>query len=390
MTDPARTAWVAGVGMTPFGRHPTASLASLGRRACQEALEDAGIEAAQVQAAYCGSAMAALVQHESGLGQPLLWELGIHGIPVVNVENACATGATALHMAWRDVAWGLHDVVLAVGVDKAVMPRGSVLKAGATRFETQLGDVFPGLFALVAQKHMQAWGTTARQMALVSVKNHEHGALNPLAQFNKRVTVDEVLNSPMIAQPLTLFSCCPNSDGAAAVVVCSRRWLTRRAEAGVRIAASVLVSGDYDPMRDLTTWESETRAVRQAYGMAGLGPADLDVVEVHDAFTISEIVHCEAIGLCERGSGGQLVESGATALGGRIPVNPSGGLQARGHPPGASGLAQVFEIARQLRGQAGQRQVDGARIGLAQIMGGSMGNDAQACAVHILARERLA
>jgi len=265
------------------------------------------------------------------------------------------------------------------------MPKGSVLKAGTSQLETQLGDIFPGLFALIAQKHMQVYGTTLEQMARVSVKNHEHGALNPLAQFNKRVTLEQVLTSPMIADPLTLYSCCPNSDGAAAAVVCSADWL--RGAAALRLAASVLTSGDYDPLRDLTFWDSERRAVAQAYASAGLGPNDLDLAEVHDAFTISEIIHCEALGLCERGAGGPLVASGATALGGRIPVNPSGGLLARGHPPGASGLAQIAEIALQLRGQAQSRQIVGARVGLAQIMGGSKGNDAQACAVHILVND---
>lgn len=394
MAKPPRHAWVGGVGMTSFGRHAGRSLSDLGREACVDALRDAGLMPSSVQAAYCGSALGASLQGETGIGQSVLWELGIHGIPVVNVENACATGATALHLAWRDVAWGIHDVVLAVGVDKSVMPKGSVLKAGTTQLETQLGDIFPGLFALIAQKHMQAYGTTLRQMAQVSVKNHDHGALNPLAQFNKRVTIEQVLESPMVADPLTLFSCCPNSDGAAAVLVCSADRLRERGAGrgagAVRVAASVLGSGDYDPMRDLTFWESELRTVRQAYADAGLGPQDLDLAEVHDAFTISEIIHCEALGLCDRGQGGPLVASGATALGGRIPVNPSGGLQARGHPPGASGLAQVFEIVMQLRGQAARRQIDGARVGLAQIMGGSKGNDTQACAVHILVNDEAA
>lgn len=385
MAEALRSAYVGGVGMTAFGRHAERSLSDLGREACVVALRDAQLPPSAVQAAYCGNAMAALVQGETGVGQSVLWELGIHGIPVVNVENACASGATALHLAWRDVAWGIHDVVLAVGVDKGVMPKGSVLRAGTSQLETQLGDIFPGLFALIAQKHMQTYGTTLEQMAKVSVKNHDHGALNPLAQFNKRVTVEQVLGSPMVADPLTLYSCCPNSDGAAAAVVCSADWL--RGAVALRLAASVLTSGDYDPMRDLTFWDSERRAVAKAYASASLGPKDLDLAEVHDAFTISEIVHCEALGLCERGEGGPLVASGATALGGRIPVNPSGGLLARGHPPGASGLAQIAEIALQLRGQAQSRQIVGARVGLAQIMGGSKGNDAQACAVHILVND---
>lgn len=387
MSRPPREGFVAGVGMTAFGRHEDRTLVDLGCEAVLAAMTDAGIGARQVDAAYCGSAMAALAQGETGLGQSILMELGMGLLPVVNVENACATGATALHLAWRDVAWGIHDVVLAIGVDKAVMPKGTVLNAGTAQFEAQLGDIFPGTFALVARRHMEVYGTTEAQLARVSVKNHDHGMLNPLAQFNRPVTLEQVLAAPMIAEPLTLLSCCPNSDGAACAVVCSPDWLRRNPRAACRIAASVLVSGQYDPLRDMTFWDSERRCAGRAYEDAGIGPADLDLVEVHDAFTISEIVHAETLGLCARGEGGALVDSGATALGGRVPVNPSGGLLARGHPPGASGLAQIHELVVQMRGAAGRRQIDGARVGMAQIMGGNKANDAQACAVHILVRD---
>ncbi len=387
MSKPSRTAYVSGVGMTDFGRHPDRSLTDLASEAVLEALGDAVVAPNELDAVYCGSAMAALVQGDRGVGQSVLMEIGVTGIPVINVENACATGATALHLAWRDVAWGIHDVVLALGVDKAVMPKGTVLAAGTAQFEAQLGDIFPGTFALIANRHMSVYGTTAEQLAEVSVKNHDHGVLNEKAQFNKPVTLDEVLAAPMIAEPLTLFSCCPNSDGAAAVVVCSRDWLDRRgSRTAIRIAASVLSSGDYAPLRDMTVWDSEVRTAQLAYEAAGIGPEDLDLVELHDAFTISEIVHTEALGLCPPGEGGRLIDSGATRLGGRIPVNPSGGLLARGHPPGATGLAQIYEIAKQLRGACGKRQIEDARIGLAQIMGGNKGNDAQACAIHILER----
>ncbi|MEN8739494.1 MAG: thiolase family protein [Phaeobacter gallaeciensis] len=377
-------AFVAGVGMTAFGRHPDRSLVDLGAEAVRDAMEDAGVRAADVEAVYCGSAMAALVQHETGVGQAVMMELGIGWIPVINVENACATGATALHLAWRDVASGGRDVVIALGVDKAVMPKGTVLDAGSAQIEAQLGDIFPGTFALIADRHMETYVTTAEQMAQVSVKNHENGMLNPKAQFNKPVTLEEVLASPMIATPLTLFSCCPNSDGAAAVVVCSSAWLRTHAGQGIEIAASALTSGSYDPMRDMTYWECEEICAQNAYEAAGLRPKDIDLVEVHDAFTISEIVHCETLGFCERGEGGAFTEAGETALSGRIPINPSGGLLARGHPPGASGLAQVFEVVQQLRGVAGARQIANAETGLVQIMGGNKGNDTQACAVHIL------
>ena len=291
---------------------------------------------------------------------------------------------TKLQVAWRDVAWGIYDVVLAFGVDKAVMPKGTVLEAGTVQFEAQLGDIFPGTFALIANRHMTTFGTTPEQMAQVSVKNHANGALTPKAQFNKPVTLDEVLASPMIAEPLTLFSCCPNSDGAAAAIVCSHEWMKARAAEGIEIAASVLASGDYEPRRDLTYWESERHCARSAFAVAGISPRDVDLVEVHDAFTISEIVHCETLGFCAPGEGGVFTCSGETALTGSIPINPSGGLLARGHPPGASGLAQIYEIVQQLRGTAGKRQIVSAEIGLAQIMGGNKGNDAQACAIHIL------
>lgn len=377
-------AFIAGVGMTAFGKHKSRSLIDLGVEAVQDAIADAGVTPHEIQAAYCGSAMAALVQKETGVGQSILMQLGIGRIPVVNVENACATGATALHLAWRDVAWGIYDVVLAFGVDKAVMPKGTVLEAGTVQFEAQLGDIFPGTFALIANRHMTTFGTTPEQMAQVSVKNHANGALNPKAQFNKPVTLDEVLASPMIAEPLTLFSCCPNSDGAAAAIVCSYEWMKARAAEGIEIAASVLASGDYEPRRDLTYWESERHCARSAFAVAGISPRDVDLVEVHDAFTISEIVHCETLGFCAPGEGGVFTCSGETALTGSIPINPSGGLLARGHPPGASGLAQIYEIVQQLRGTAGKRQIVSAEIGLAQIMGGNKGNDAQACAIHIL------
>jgi acetyl-CoA acetyltransferase len=381
-----RSAFVAGIGMTGFGRHDDRGIEDLGQEACAQALLDAGMSPADVEAAYCGSALGASLQGMTGIGQSVMLELGIGRIPVINVENACATGATALHMAWRDVAFGVHDVVLVVGVDKAVMPKGAVLRVETSRLETQLGDTFPGAFALMAQQHMLRYGTTTRQLAEVSVKNHHNGSLNPLAQFNKVFTREEVLGSAVIADPLTLLSCCPNSDGAAAVVVCARDRLPSP-QRSVRIAASVLTSGYYEPMRDLTRWECEVEAARLAYMQSGLGPHEIDCAEVHDAFTISELLHCEGLGFCEPGQSGPMLDSGATRLDGRLPINPSGGLLARGHPPGASGLAQIFELVTQMRGEAGPRQVRRADSVLAQIMGGSKGNDSQACAVHILSRD---
>lgn len=378
-----KTVYAAGIGMTPFGRHPERSLRDLGREACAGAMRDAGVGPAAIEAVYCGNALGLVLQGDSGIGQAIAWEVGVTGVPVFNLANACASGSSALCQAWRDVAAGHHETVLVIGAEKAAMPKGQVLRVGDGEFETRLGDIFPGLFAMVAQSHMARYGTTLRQMALVSVKNHANGALNPHAQFNRPVTLEQVLGAPLIADPLTLFACCPNSDGAAAVVLRA----VRRSARDVRIAASVLTTGTYAPQRDFTAWECELRAARLAYAAAGLGAGEVDLAEVHDAFTISEIVHCESLGFCAPGEGGAMIEDGATAIGGTIPINPSGGLQARGHPPGASGVAQVFEIVTQLRGEAGARQVADARVGLAQIMGGSQASDAQACTVHIFCRE---
>lgn len=382
-----RDVYIIGVGMTLFGKHPDRSLRSLGFEACLNAIRDAGITPKEIEAGYCGNALAPAIQGETGVGQNVFWEVGIKGIPIVNTENACASGSTALREGWMAIAGGFHDTVIVAGVEKTVMPKGTMLNVGAAELENQLGEVFPGYFALVAQKHMERYGTTREQLAKVSVKNHFHGMLNPYAQFQKRLSLEEVLNSPMIADPLTLYSCCPNSDGAAALILCSRKKTRNTHGRLVRIAASVLTTGTYENQRDITYWESEKRAAKEAYQIASLGPEDLDVVEVHDAFTISEIIHYEGIGLCPPGEGGHLIDEGATELGDRIPVNPSGGLLSKGHPVGASGVAQVVEIVWQLRNEAGKRQVKNARVGLAQIMGGNKEGDARACTVHILVRD---
>jgi acetyl-CoA acetyltransferase len=379
-----RGVYVAGVGSTTFGKHLERGLRNLGAEAAKLALQDAGVETRAIQAAYCGNALGPLLQEETGVGQHILWNVGISRIPIVNVENACASGSTALHLAWQAIAHEMYDLVIVIGVDKAVMPKGTPLKVGAGDMEVKLGDLFPGYFAMVAQKHMETYGTTLEQMAKVSVKNHDNGCLNPYAAFKKPVTVEEVLKSPSIADPITLLSCCPNSDGAAAVVLCSESWKRKLGSKPIRIAASILRTGDYENQRDFTRWKMEEDAATLAYERAGLGPQELSLVEVHDAFTICEIVHYEGLGLCARGEGGKLIDEGATEISGRIPVNPSGGLLAKGHPIGASGVGQIAEITLQLRGQAGPRQVQGARTALAHMLGGSKEADNRACNIHIL------
>ena len=382
-----REVFIIGAGMTQFGKHTDRSLRDLGREACFNALRDAGITPNKIEAGYCGNALAPAIQGETGVGQNVFWEVGINEIPIVNVENACASGSTALREGWMAIVGAFYDMVIVAGVEKTVMPKGAMLDVGAAELETKLGDVFPGQFALIAQKHMERYGTTREQLARVSVKNHFNGTLNPYAQFQKQFTVEEVLNSPVVADPLTLFSCCPNSDGAAALILCSKKKAQKMKGRAVRIAASILTSGTYNNQRDITGWEIEKRAAEGAYEMASVGPKDMDLVEVHDAFTISEIIHYEDLGLCPPGEGGRLLDEGATELSGRIPVNPSGGLLAKGHPVGASGVAQVVEIVWQLRGEAGKRQVKNPRVGLAQIMGGYKEGDTRACTVHILVKD---
>jgi len=278
---------------------------------------------------------------------------------------------------------GQADVALVVGAEKMHVPQFGLINAGETAVDTLLGSVVPASFALRAQRHMVEFGTTARQLAMVAVKNRRHAEHNPVAVYHKPLTVDEVLASPMIADPLTRLQSCPNADGAAAVVVMSQA-AARRHGAKIRVATAVLCSGTYTAMADLARWDTDYRTARLAYEKAGLGPADVNVVECHDAFSIGEILHCEALGLCPPGGGGQLIEDGVTSLGGRVPVNPSGGLLSRGHPLGATAVAQLVELTWQLRGQADQRQVADARVGLAQCMGADKNGDTKNCTVIIL------
>jgi acetyl-CoA acetyltransferase len=262
------------------------------------------------------------------------------------------------------------------------VPEFGLINSGETEIDTQLGMVAPAGFALRAMRHMVEFGTTVEQLAQVAVKNRRHAKDNPVAQFREPVTVEEVLESPMIVDPLTRLQCCPIADGAAAVVLASGRC-ARGMERKVRTDAAVLCTGGYENPQELVRWETDFRTCGQAYEEAGIGPKDLDVVECHDAFTISEILHCEALGLCDTGEGGRFVEEGHTSLGGRVPVNPSGGLLSRGHPVGATGVAQIVEVVTQLRNEAGTRQIEKARVGLAQCMGGDKAGDTKSCTVCI-------
>jgi acetyl-CoA acetyltransferase len=405
-------AYVAGVGMTRFGRHLDRTLKSLAGEAILAALQDAGLEASELQAAWMGNAAAGVITGQEMIrGQVALRELGIGRIPVVNVENACASSSTAFHQACAMVSAGLYDVVLACGSEKLYHedkarsfaaftsavdvedPAGAlkVLQAMAAQtgepFDAEGAGVnrslFMDIYAVVARNHMKLHGSTREHYAMVTAKNSLHGSLNPRAQFRDVLSVADVLAARTVVDPLTLPMCSPIGDGAAAVVLVSERkarelGLSRK----VRVEASALVSG-----WDTAAGESVGGlAAQQAYSASGVSPADLSCVELHDASAPSEIVAYEYLGLCGPGAGSRLIESGATQIGGRIPVNTSGGLLRKGHPVGATGCAQVVELTEQLQGRCGPRQVAGARLGMAHNGGGAIGTDAAATVVTILQR----
>lgn len=370
------TVYVQGVGTSHFGKQPSLSAVDLAWAAVSEAIEDSGGQ--RFDAVFVGS-----VFSPSGYAQRTLSQVGVHGIPVLAFENACASGTTAFHRAVQAVETGEHDRVLVLGIEQLTRRFSGPLEPEPTDSDGGAGLALPGVYAMAASRYQAIYGLTDEQLASVSVKNHRHALENPRAQYAGRYTIDDVLSSRMIADPLTLLQCCPLSDGAAAVVVAA----TASASDDVRVEASALGAGGLWDHRSPNPWSFDlaTRVAGDAYEQAGLGPQDIDVVEVHDAFTIGELLSVEAIGLAEQGDGGRVTLAGETSLGGRVPVNPSGGLLSRGHPLGATGVAQIAEIVWQLRGRAGGRQVDGARIGLVETMGGGVaGVDGNGCVVAIL------
>jgi len=376
---------VIGVGQSIFGKLPNKGVAELGREAVSAAIADAGVKPKEIQFAYTSRLYDSMVT-----SQTVLKEVGVTALEMFNVENACAGGSTAVRGVWKDIASGLYDMGLAVGVESMTTSpiAGKLIPPAKDDLEGQLGMTMPTLFALLARRQMEEHGTTLEDFAQVSVKNHHHGCLNPMAQYKKEFTIEEVLNSRMICDPITLLQCCPNTDGAAAVIMCSMDLARRYTTTPIKVAASVLLSGDYTfRQADITSSPLGTQAAKMAYEMAGLGPEDLDVVELHEAFAPEEILRYEDLGLCAPGEGGALLRSGATAVGGKIPVNPSGGLLSLGHPLSASGVRVVAEITLHLRGQAGQRQTPDAKVGLAHMLGGVVaGLEAGACGIHILTR----
>jgi len=404
-----QNAYIAGVGMTPFGKHQDRTLKSLTQEAVAAALQDAGVDAKQLEAAYFGTAATAVTVGQVMVpGQVALREMGIGRIPVVNVENACASAATAFQQACTMVTAGLYDVVLAIGSEKLYCEdreKTFSVFTGAVDFESfdEVSDalyerieaagihteaaggnrsLFMDIYAAWALGHMREYGTTREDFAAVSAKTSFHGSLNPKAQFREELTVEQVLGAREISYPLTLAMCSPIGDGSAAAVIVSEKVAQRLGMNDmVKVRTSVLRSG-----WDIGENEPGVTEVvaKEAYEEAGIGPEDLDVIELHDASSPAELMYYESLGLCPKGEGARFINEGHSRLGGKTPVNPSGGLLRKGHPVGATGLAQIAELTDQLRGRDGKRQVSGARIALAENGGGYIGSDAAAMVISVL------
>lgn len=377
-----REVYVIGVGLHPFGRFGDKDVIEIGREAVINALNDAGLGWQKVGAAYCGTVFAGPMA-----GNKVLARVGLTGIPIMNVENACASGGSALRAAYQAIAGDFCDVALAFGLEK--MPRGFIAGNPSDWFAVMGLAVNPQYFALKARWHMANFGTSEDQLVQVSVKNHRNGALNSFAMYRKEMSFAEIANSPMVNDPLRLLMLCAPNEGGAAVVLSTKEIAKQQTTKLIKLAAAVLDSPLYGTVEVphisvSARVEAPTvtmTAAREAYEEAGIGPQDLDLVELQDTDSASEIVYSEELGLCERGEGGKLLDEGATEINGRIPVNVSGGLLSKGEPLGASALAQVAEVVWQLRGEAGPRQVKDARVGLTHVYG-ALGN----CAVSVLQR----
>ncbi|MCD4734602.1 MAG: thiolase family protein [Bacteroidales bacterium] len=374
---------VVGAGMIPFGKHPEKTTVDMGSEAAYLALKDAGLSPQKVEIGFFSNAFAGRLFGDFTIGQNILWKIGINRIPVVNVENACTSGSSAFFLAYNAVAAGQVEIAMAVGAEKMRVPEMGLLNSGQTEVDTQLGLVAPASFAMRAMRYLYEFDATPEQLASISVKNRRHSNLNSLAGFRDHISIEDVITGPMVVDPLTRLMCCPNADGAAAVVLASPA-IAKSLGRSVEVNTAQLFSGSYENPQNQIRWETDYRSCQVAYEKAGIGPEDLDVIECHDAFTICEILHYEAMGLCPTGEGARFAANGETELGGKIPVNTSGGLIGRGHPPGATGIAQICEIIIQLRQEAGQRQVKGAKTGLAHCMGGDKEGDTKSCTIAIL------
>jgi len=408
--------YIAGIAMTVFGRHFERSLEDMAGEAVAGALSDAGATRDQIGTAFYAGITNGPLQGQFAIpGQVVLGKLGIEGIPVYNIDNGCAAGSSAFALAVQSLKAGVTDVALALGAEKMnVADKLSVLKLMEGGWDVsrvdenyarlvQLGEgivppegsesdkpysKFMSIYAALCRNHMNKWGTTQRQIAAVSAKNHQHSVHNPWSQFRKPFSIDEVLAAPPITYPLTLPMCAPVTDGAAAAIVCTEEGLKRigadRSRC-IRVAASVVRSATSRSI-DQHELNLARLAANQAYEIAGIGPQDINVAEVHDAAAMGEIIQVENLGFVEMGEGGPAAERGEFTIGGRLPVNPSGGLESKGHPLGATGIGQLYELVTQLRGEAGARQVEGARHAIQENGGGNIGVEEAAVAVHILSK----
>ena len=412
-----REVYVVGVGMTRFARHLDRSIKSLSKEALDKTLTDAGIEKEKIEAVYFSNSNWGYQSDQHCIrGQVALRPFGIEGIPIYNLENACAGGATGLHSAWMGIASGAYECALALGAEKMYdEDRIKMFKAFSTGFDIENviphmemllalnkgidlkipeeidtngagknRSAFMDMYSAMTRWHMNKYGTTRKQLAVIASKNHFHSSMNPNAQYQKEMSVEEVLAGRPVSWPLTVPMCAPVGDGSAGAILCSANFLKKLKNARpIKIRASVLGSGT-DRHMDEEDRDIARRVSQKAYNIAGVGPEDIDVAEVHDATSFGELHQCEALGFCPMGEGGVFAESGATTLGGKIPINVSGGLESRGHPIGASGLGQIHELVTQLRHEAGPRQVKGCKLALAENGGGNLAYEEAAMGIHIL------
>ena len=374
---------IIGVGSTIFGKFPEKAIFELGSEATQAALKDAGVSPKDIQCAYYANLYGGMVE-----GQAALRDAGITDIEITNVENACTGGATAVRRAWYDIASGLYDIGLAIGAESMTTSPivGKLIPPAKGDLSGELGMNTMAKFALSQRRYMDTSGVTLEQIAMVSVKNHHNGCTNPYSQYKKEFSVEDIINSRLICDPITQLQSCSTTDGAAAVILTSLNVARRYTRKPVIIAASVVRGGDYAfRQKDITFSDVTDKGVKDAYKMAGIGPEDINLCELHDAFAVNELQHYVELGFCERGEEVALLMDGITNIKGKLPVNPSGGLLSKGHPLSATGVAQIAEIVWQLRGQAGNNQVPDAKVGLAHTLGGEVADlEAGAVGVHIL------
>jgi len=379
---------VIGVGMTQFGELWNHSFRSLITEAGIKSMESAGVKHDDIDGLFIGNMTGGQLVKQEHIASLVADQLGMALKPALRLESACASGSAAFRTALMGIKSGMHDIALVGGVEKMTdllvnTVSGALGTASDQEWEAFYGVTFPGLYALIARAHMEKYGTTKEQLAQVAVKNHHNGTMNPNAQFRKEITVETVLNAAPVADPLGLFDCSPVSDGAASLILASKEkveelgienpiWVT-----GSGLAADVL---SIHSRRDITTLDATVEAANQAYKQAGVTAKDIDLAEVHDCFTIAELLAIEDLGFCKKGEAGKFTEDGETALTGSMPINTSGGLKSKGHPVGATGIAQIIEVVEQLKGKAGERQLKDPKIGLTHNVGGSGGS----ALVHIL------